>query len=501
MKKTEIVNTKSGKIQGYRENGLDIYKGIPFAEAPIDDLRFCPPVAKKNWEGILEASEYGPSSFQPTSEFSEMLGKLPPESEDCLNLNIWTPGSDSQRRPVMFWIHGGSFDWGGGATEFYDGAALANRGNIVVVTINYRLGALGYSYIPGSTANIGQLDQIAALRWVQNNIESFGGDPSNVTIFGESAGGYAVVTLPAMPAANGLFQRIIAQSAPYFVPEASTKNTRSLMRKLKLKRGDIEGFRKVLPEKIIEAQQEMANDGIINILPFRPVIDGDSIPEHPLKTFQNGKCKDIEFMIGSNLNETKIFSAFSQELREMLSNSGESLITMVLGMIGIGADKSKKVLEIYKKAREGKLSTEAEEIFHAIFTDVMFRIPTIRFLEAQSTHQPNTYNYMFTWESPAFGGIAGSPHAIEIPFVFNTINVKISEDLIGSGPDAEVLSEKVMDAWIAFAHTGNPNHDGIPNWPSYDNEKRATMFLGKECIVVNDAFGKEREAWDGLFNP
>ena len=159
------------------------------------------------------------------------------------------------------------------------------------------------------------------------------------------------------------------------------------------------------------------------------------------------------------------------------------------------------MLEIYKKAREGKLSTESEEIFHAIFTDMIFRIPTIRFLEAQSIHQPNTYNYMFTWESPAFGGIAGSPHAIEIPFVFNTINIKVSEDLIGSGPDAEALSEKVMDAWIAFAHTGNPNHDGIPNWHSYDNEKRATMFLGKECKVVNDAFSKEREAWDGLFNP
>ncbi len=502
MKKTEIITTKSGKIQGIHENGLDIFKGIPFAEAPINDLRFCPPVKKKIWEGVLEVTEFGPTSPQPDSEFRSLLGELPTANEDCLNLNIWTPGSDNQKRPVMFWIHGGSFDWGGGATKFYNGTALAKHGNVVVITINYRLGALGYSYIPDLTANAGQLDQVAALKWVRDNIEFFGGDPRNVTIFGESAGGYAVLTLPAMPAAKGLFHKVIAQSAPYFVPEVSTKNTRSLMRKLKLKRGDIEGFRKIPHEKIIETQQEMTNEKTLNFLPFRPVIDGVSIPEHPLKTFQDGKCSDIKFMIGSNLNETKIFTAFSPELQERVNNSGELLISMGLGMIGIQAD-TKNMFEIYKEAREGKFSTETEEIFHAIFTDIMFRIPTIRFLEAQCIHQPNTYNYMFTWETSAFGGIAGSPHAMEIPFVFNTINVKSkgNVDLVGTGLDAEALSEKVMDAWIAFAHTGDPNHEGIPNWPSYDKEKRATMFLGKECKVVNDAFGKEREAWDGLFNP
>ena len=501
MKKTAIINTTAGKVQGYTENGIDIFKGIPFAEPPIGDLRFCPPVGKEPWDGVFDATEYGSCAFQGFTGLEEWFGRLEHESEDCLNLNIWTPATDGEKLPVMVWIHGGAFIMGSGCHEFYDGSVLAKRGNVVIVTINYRLGALGYLYIPGVTANVGQLDQISALRWVQENIGSFGGDPHNVTIFGESAGGYAVVTLPAMPAAKGLFHRVIAQSAPYFDPETSEKNTRTLMRKLKIKKGDIDGLRKLPAKTIIEEQDKMMESDITNILAFRPLIEGETIPKHPLEAFRNGECKDIEFMIGSNLDEAKLFTALAPDLNARIETGGEKMLIILMGMLNIDNNKSRAILDAYKKARKGKLSIETLELLNVLMTEGMFRIPTIRLLEAQSKHQPNTYNYMFTYASPYLNGTLGSPHAVEIPFVFNTLNIPLLDGFVGNGPSEQVLSEKVMDAWIAFAHSGDPNHDNIPKWPSYKVEQRATMFLGEECKVVIAAFDKEREAWDGLLDP
>jgi len=488
-----IIETKSGKVQGYSENDIEIYKGIPYGEPPIGDLRFCPPVAKKPWDGVLEAKEISSFAFQGYSMLEEYFGKSEPESEDCLYLNIWTPAADGEKRPVMFWIHGGAFITGGGGDPIYNGLALAKRGDVVVVTINYRLGAFGYSYIPGVTANVGQMDQIMALEWVRDNIELFGGDPDNVTIFGESAGGYAVLTLPAMPAAKGLFHRVIAQSAPFINPEVSKKHTKGLMRMLKLKSGDIDAFRKIPPEEIIDAQNKYL-EKINSAMEFRPLIDGESLPTHPLKVFQNGDCSNIDLLIGSNLDEAKMFTSMGGEA----FGDPEKVILMFLGMVGVDANKSIKMLETYKNAREGNLSTESKDIIDAIITDFMFRIPTIRFLEAQFKHQKNTFNYLFTWESPGMDGQLGSCHALEIGFVFNTLNLPGMDEFTGQGPEAELLSQKIMDAWIAFARTGNPNNKGLPEWKPYDIEERATMTLGKECKQVNAAYDKEREAWDGL---
>ena len=487
-----IIETKSGKVQGYIENDVEVYKGIPYAEPPIGNLRFSPPVMKKPWDGVLEAKEYSPFAFQGYSMLEEYFGKNEPESEDCLYLNIWTPVADNEKRPVMFWIHGGAFITGGGGVPIYDGSVLAKRGDVVVVTINYRLGAFGYSYIPGVTANVGQFDQIMALEWVRDNIEKFGGDPGNVTIFGESAGGYAVLTLSAMPAANGLFHRVIAQSAPFINPKVTEKHTKGLMRMLKLK-GDIDAFRKKPPEEIIDVQNKYL-EKINSAMEFRPLIDGESLPIHPLKVFQNGDCSNIDFMIGSNLDEAKLFTTMGGEAFA----DPEKAILMFLGMFGIDATNSAKMYETYKNAREGNISTDPKDIADAIITDFMFRISTIRFLEAQFKHQKNTYNYLFTWESPGFDGQLGSCHALELAFVFNTLNIPGIEDFTGQGPEAELLSQKIMDAWIAFARTGNPNHVGLPEWQSYDTETRATMCLGKDCKQVNAVYDKEREAWDGF---
>ncbi|MHA1256237.1 MAG: carboxylesterase/lipase family protein [Promethearchaeota archaeon] len=496
MKKTELIETKSGKIQGYYENGLEIFKGIPYAEPPVGDLRLRPPVAKIPWNEALDATEYGPCSFQGYSQLEEWFGKPQPESEDCLNLNIWTPATDNKKRPVMFWIHGGAFTIGTGKDPMYDGSSLAKK-DVVVVTINYRLGVLGYLHIPGETINVGQLDQILALKWVHDNIELFGGDPDNVTIFGESAGGYAVVTLSAMAAAKGLFRRVIAQSAPFISPEVNSKVTKGIMRQMSLKKDDIAGLRKLSPEKIIDAQNKYFEKNPTDILALRPLIDGDTIHVHPLKALRNGECSHLDFMIGTNEDEFKLFSALDPNLANVNGDAAENLLIGYLGALGIDANRSKKMLNTYKEARLGKFSTETKELTSALITDSIFRISTVRLLEAQKIHQPNTYNYMFTWKSSAFDGSLGACHALELPFVFGTLDLPLMDGFVGKNPNKE-LSEKMMDAWIAFARTGNPNHKALPEWPAYDVDKRPTMFFGNECKVVNAAFDKERAAWDGL---
>ena len=446
----------------------------------------------------MDATEYGNCAFQGYTQLEEITGKLQPESEDCLNLNIWTPNVDNKKRSVMFWIHGGAFITGGGIAPMYDGSALAQRGDVVVVTINYRLGALGYLYIPGVTANVGHLDQILALKWVHDNIELFGGDPENVTIFGESAGGYSVVALVAMPAANGLFNRIIAQSAPIIDSKVTKKPSKKLMRMLGVEKGDINALRMISPEKIINAQNKLIAEDPTNLLAFRPLIDGATLPIHPLKAFQDGDCKDIEFMIGTNLEEAKLFTALDPEISKMNKAGGEKLLFGYLGRSGIDVAKSKAMVDIYKQAREGHFSIEPKEIMNALITDYIFRISTIRLLEAQSKHQSNTYNYLFTWPSPAFNGDLGACHALEIPFVFNTLNDPAFEVFVGKSSDLNDISYKVMDAWIAFARTGNPNCDSIPKWPSYDFEKRSTMLMDHEFKAVEKFFEEERAAWDDI---
>ncbi len=487
-----IVQTSFGKIKGYTENGVQIFKGIPYAEPPVGDLRFSPPQAKKPWDGVLETTEFGPCAFQGYS-FLEVLGdKLQPESEDCLTLNIWTPAIDNKKRPVMFWIHGGGFTIRGSRAPAFDGSHLAKRGDVVIVTINYRLGAFGYLFIPGETANAGQLDQVLALKWVNDNITKFGGDPDNITIFGESAGAYSVITLTAMPAAKGLFRRIIAQSMPTIDPKVLKKPTKDLMRALGIKNKDINALRKVPAEEIIKAQNEITNKGG---LLFRPIIDGDTFPVHPLTLFKEGKCKNIDLMMGSNLHEGKLFTALNPATREI---KDEKTIMAYLGMNGINSEKARNIIETYKEARAGIFPNDPKELLDSIVTDLMIRVATLQILEAQSIYQQNTYNYLFTWETSVLNGRLGACHALEIPFVFNTLKVPGADGLVGDASDIGNLCENMMDAWLSFAHTGNPNHDGIPQWPTYDKKTRTTLLFGKECKVAHALFEKERKAWDGI---
>jgi len=487
-----VVEVKCGKVNGYTENDLHIFKGIPYAEPPVGNLRFSPPQAKKPWNGELETTEFGPCAIQGYTALEEITGKLQPESEDCLTLNIWTPGIDNKKRPVMFWIHGGGYLFGGSRSPAYDGSNLAKRGDVVIVTINYRLGAFGYLFIPGITANAGQLDQVLALKWVNDNIAKFGGDPDNVTIFGESAGAYSVIALTAMPAAKGLFRRVIAESMPLIDPKVPKKTTKLLMRALGIKSGDIDALRKVPPEEIIKAQNEITKQGG---LIFRPIIDGDTFPIHPLVMMKEGKCKDIDLLMGTNMHEAKLFTSLDPNLRKI---NDEKATIFYLASMGINSDNAQKIIKTYKEAREGILSNEPKELLDAIATDLMFRVATLQILEAQSKNQPHTYNYLFTWETSIFDGMFGSCHALELPFVFNTFKDPGMKALVGNATNTDTLCENMMDAWLSFARNGNPNHDGIPNWPTYEKNNRSALVLGNEIKIANALFEKERKAWDGI---
>ena len=502
---TIIVDTKYGKVQGYSENGIKIFKGIPFASPPIGKLRFMPPTTLNPWDGVLDATKFGPDVPQSKSVLDAFIGMKNRKDEDSLYLNVWTPEIDNEKRPVMVWIHGGGFTNGGGARDVYNGLFLAQRGNLVIVTINYRLGALGYLYIPEITANAGQLDQIAALEWVRDNIEAFGGDPNHVTIFGESAGGVAVSTLLTMPGAKGLFNRVIAQSGTCHPkasdPRASKRGSKRLMRDLGIKYGDIEALQQVQIKDMLKVQTKIImSGGLIGApSPFWPVIDGDTLPEHPLDTIKKGEVKDIELLIGTNLDEAKLWGALDPSRANWDDKQLQNQLRAAMSYIGQDEQKAKEIIQVYKDAREGQLSTAPSDIADAIYTDFLFRVSAIRVAEAYCNFNPNTYSYLFTRPAIAFNGKLGSCHAVEIPYVFGTFNTSKIAVLTGKGPDLEAVSNKMMDTWIAFARTGNPNHDGIPQWPAYNIDNRATMVMDKEFKVVNSPFDKERAVWDGIF--
>ena len=510
MNRTEVIQTKNGKIQGYINEGIHIFKRIPYASPPIGELRFKHAVPPKSWGTVLNTMEFGPNSPQPpTAENSRFLfGDVREYSEaECLTLNIWTPATDNKKRHVLFWIHGGNFIYGSAAQVPYDGLALAMRGDVVIVTIQYRMGPLGYLYSPENLdeihPNVGQFDQIAALKWVKSNITNFGGDPSNITIFGESAGAYAVISLLAMPAAKGLFQRAIAESTPSYYGADRKTGTEMFFNELGIKPDNISELQEVPLEKIMEVQMKilMWAAGTRSFNPLVPAVDGKNLPKDPLESINGGYASEIPLMIGTNRDEAKLWRAmFPTPIVDeiMLFN----VITSIFGPLGQNEEKIREYIQIYKKSRENSpLSTgsNSQDIMDAFNTDYQFRIFTINLCEGQSKHQSNTFTYMFTFaspmKSPLMTDALGSCHGLEIPFAWGNLHQPEVNIFTGEGTDVEKLSEQMMDSWIAFAKTGDPNHKGIPNWSSYDLEKRPTMILGKEVILVEDPFGEERKIW------
>ncbi len=486
-----------GKLEGLQHKSHQAWLGIPFAQPPVNELRFKAPQPVKPWPGIRSATKFGNSCPQGTHPVPGMAASGP-RDEDCLYLNIYTPAADQQKRAVLFWIHGGAFLLGSGSEQLYDGGKLAERGDVVVVTVHYRVAALGYACFGsdslewGASANLGQLDQIAALRWVREHIHHFGGDAGNVTIFGESAGSAAVGTLLAMPSAKGLFHKAIMQSgAPRAADfQQASKLGYQLLDKLGIQPGDATALQSVGVDNIVEAAIALATPGGIS---FGPVEDGITLPHAPEQANAAGFSASIPLLIGTNRDEWKLFNNVAN--RKPIDD--DQLIRRTSRLLGIDESAASELVEVYRHSRQSHgLTAQNLDIFDTIESVWRMRSPCSMFAIDHSQHQTDTWHYLFCYESPARHGILGSCHALEIPFVFGTLDAPTQDRFAGTGPVVEELSANMMDAWISFARNGSPEHAGIGKWPRYEASLRSTMIFDSNCHPENDPFAAERIAME-----
>jgi carboxylesterase type B len=569
-----VVETCRGPARGAAEGGLTVFRGLPFARPPVGPHRFGPPEPPEPWREARDATRFGPSASQNGALVGPLMSLgIGRTGEDCLYLNVWTPGADRRRRPVLVWIHGGAFVLGSGSQMLYDGAILARRGDVVVVTINYRLGALGFLRLRDrfgqrlpATGNEGMLDQVAALEWVRDEIAAFGGDPGNVTIFGESAGAMSCATLLGMPRARGLFHRAILQSgaANYLWPrDVAARLTDRVLADIAV--DSPEELRAADPARLLAAQRRLFMDlllgehhvlgtlspagqraagaaflglslarrrfggvvtpisrGLLSLLrrrgerrrvpaapemaalralrtrglPFQPVIDGDVIPRDPLAAIRDGEARGIPLLIGTNLDEARLFAPLDPEATTL---DEAQLLARCAEAIPGGTEAARRAIAVYHDARAARGErAEPGDLWFAIESDRTMRYPAMRLAGLQAAHQPETYAYLFTWPSPAMGGLFGACHALELPFLFGTLEHPLIRPFTGKGPAAHALAGQIQDAWLAFARTGRPGHPGIDDWPAYDTARRHTMILDRRCRVETAPREAERRFWESL---
>jgi para-nitrobenzyl esterase len=506
------VETRYGRIRGRDREGIRVFRGVPYARAPTGAQRLRPPEPPESWRGVREALRAADVAPQNQGAIEAMMGaKGQRSSEDCLALNLWTPGLDAARRPVLVWLHGGGFTTGSGALRVYDGRRLARRGDAVVVTINYRLGALGYLALPalareegGALGNLGLLDQLAALRWVREHVAHFGGDPENVTLFGESAGAMSAATLLATPAARGLFRRVVLQSGAashVHDREDGLRVAETFMRELALAPDDVPGLRAAPVDAVLAAQARCAAAlaGVVRTVAFQPVVDGEVLPHQPLAAVREGSASAVPMLIGTNRDEWKLFGLGDRRVKAL---DEAALLRRcarnIPGRDAAGRSFAERVIEDYREARVGRASVEPRELWFAIESDRHFRWPATQLAEAHARWQPRTYAYLFTWESRALGGALGACHALEVPFVFGCVADGVLAELVGDPPGARSLSERMQDAWLAFARTDDPAHPGLGEWPAYQGERRSTMILGATCEVACAPLEAERAIWEEI---
>ncbi len=498
---TATAQTSYGTLHGTEENGVCVFRGVPFAKPPVGALRFRPPQHAEGWSGVRDATRFGPGSIQSNRPMAPVLGIiLPEQSEDCLYLNVWTPGVDDHRRPVLVWIHGGAWVIGAGSEITYDGSSLARRGDVVVVTLNYRLGIFGFlrSDALGTSGNEAMLDQVAALEWVRDEIAAFGGDPNDVTVMGESAGSVNVSCLLTMPAAKGLFHKAVMESgSPSLLktPQAADDVTGLILKELDLAPVEAAGLRDLPAEQLMDAQNEATRrSASVN---FAPVADDDLIPVRPFDAIAEGSARGIPALIGTNREEMKLYR-FLDPAIETLDEAGlwRRAEAVFPGADSSGRSNGERAVAVYRDARaaRGEETTPAE-IWFAIATDQVFRAGAMRLAELQSANAP-TYVYRFDWKATVPGGPQGAVHALELPFVFGTLESSKIGDYAGRGADAQALSERMQDAWLAFVRTGSPCSKSLPEWEPYAAPRRATMLLGEQPRLVEAPQEPERAFWD-----
>jgi len=488
----ELVEIGQGRLKGFSKDGVLRFNGIPFAEPPMGPLRWRPAEPPKPWIGLRDSARFATIAPQIASAAERLIGGTPGEqSEDCLYLNVWTPSLERPLRPVMVWIHGGAFVTGAGTLGTYNGKRLAALGDVVVVTINYRLGAFGFLNLAGGTdgrcpgaGTEGLGDQIAALKWVRDNIAAFGGDPGNVTVFGESAGAMSVGALLAAPGARGLFHKAILQSGAAHIGRKSDSSAKVARRLIEHLGGDAANLLSVPMDAILKAQGAILDaPRDLGGLPFGPTIDGNVLPTRAIEQVRSGAARGIPVLAGTTMEEWKLFTAARPKLRLM---DAAKLRRYTAGLVG--EEHADALLAAYGEG-------SPFERWNAVMTDHSFAVPASRLLEAQSAHAP-AFAYRFDWRSPLLGGVLGSCHALEIGFVFGTYNEKLAGAFFGKGAAADALSSAMMQSWTAFARTGDPSSAPTGPWPRYDAPTRATMMLGDgDPHVANAPDDHRRQMW------
>ncbi len=498
-----VVDTSFGKVKAQQQEGVLAFKGIPYGAPPVGEFRWLPPQDPWPWAGVIDGSEYGKWAPQNRSDMVAIMGAEQGEQDEaCLSLNVWTPAADFANRPVMVWIHGGGFTVGASSQGIYEGRELSRHGDVVVVTINYRLGLFGFANLNEATGgripatgNEGLLDQVKALEWVRDNIEFFGGDPDNVTLFGESAGGMSVGALLGLPAAQGLFHKAIPQSGACHT--VATKASGALVGEamMKFTELDAQGLMAANMDDLLRVQRHIEGGKVegyplskIGSLPFRPVVDGKVLPDLPIETVRKGGVAQVPIMAGSTLDEWQLFGA----LQPAITKLDEETMVKRLGYL-VDPAYIPGLVVAYKEALVQRgIEPTPPQIFIAIQTDRIFRMPALRLLEAQQPHNSEVYAYLFDWQSPAAKGVMKSCHAIELAYVFGTHKKKGAAKFYGEGPAADALAKHTMDAWVAFAR------DGKPGWGAYDKKHRTTQVLGGNCHSESAPYDIEREAWNDV---
>jgi para-nitrobenzyl esterase len=498
-----VVETADGRVQGTSERGVSVFKGIPYAAPPLGERRFRPPQKVAPWRGVREALRFGNMAIQEDNVFGLPADLLPmvalygsePRDEDCLTLNVWTSGLSGTPRPVLLWCHGGGFLTGSGSSPWYDGSNLCRLDDVVVVTFNHRLGAFGYLHLedvaPGfeGAGTAGIRDIVAVLEWVRTNIANFGGDPGNVTIFGESGGGAKVSVLMVLPSAKGLFHKAIIQSGPAIQManrEDGTQTARQFLDALGLDVGRAAELRKLSPQNLLAAQaavQAKVSAGSFadrRRFGFNPVIDGSFFPGGPFAPTAPDVSASVPLMIGSNKDEMTLFHGHRPWVTEA---TFENLPAAVQSFLG---DRpAAGVIATYRAAQP---KMDAAEIGLNIVGDLGVRGLSLTIAERKLAQKAaDVFVYLFTWETPVLGGRLRSCHTLEIPFVFDTLE---GATLTGDDPARLALGKTMARAWIAFAR------DGKPGWPAYSTTDRATMVFDLDSRVEKDPYAAERKVWE-----
>ena len=506
--KAAIAETATGKVRGYIRDGIYTYKGIPYGDTTAGGGRFQPAREAKPWTGVRSSMQYGrvcpqgPRGTWNDDEESWLFSYDDGvQGEDCLRVNIWTPGiDDNKKRPVMVWLHGGGFV-SGSCQEHrsYDGERLSRRGDVVIVSLNHRLGPLGYLNLASygekyaSSAHLGMLDIVLALEWVRDNITNFGGDPGNVTIFGQSGGGGKVGTLMAMPAAQGLFHRAIVQSGSFLravLPERSAILTQAFLDELNLSPSQLDQLQTLPLQKLIEAgdaallkthpHAPLVWSRVADQLGWGPVMDGKLLPQHPFDPAAPAISARVPMLIGTTLNE--FTTSLNHPENEAMT---EAEVQKRLGkMYGIHPDD---IIDVFRASHP---DAKPFDIFSLAMT-AQVRQGAIIQAERKTAQGAAAYLYWFTWKTPVLDGRPRSIHCCDLPFCFD--NTDRSENLTGGGPGPRALAANVSEAWIHFARSGNPNHAGLSNWPAFSAENCPTMIFDTQCKLQDNPDKQEMQ--------